>query len=306
MALRDKKHPLIVILGVTATGKTDIAVHLAAKIDGEIISADSRQVFRGMDIGTGKDLSSYMVEKTNIPYHLIDIIDAGAEYSVFNFQQDFLNAYQDVQKRGKKPILCGGTGLYIESVVKGYRLLDVPENVDLRQQLASKSNQELTELLSSYKKLHNHTDTETRDRLLRAIEIEHFHHQHSKVVFPKIPYKLFGVLYERSVVMERIRQRLTYRLQHGMVEEVQSLLNQGVSSQRLIKYGLEYKYLTQFIQKEISYDEMFNLLNIAIRQFAKRQMTWFRKMERDGFEIQWIDGNLTLDEKVQFIINHLD
>lgn len=302
--MKEKNPSLMVILGATATGKTEVAVRVAQQLDGEIISADSRQVFRGMDIGTGKDLSSYSIDNKIIPYHLIDIVDAGTEYSVFNFQQDFLKAYEDILHRQKIPILCGGTGLYIESVVKGYRLLDVPENAELRNRLATKTDEELTEILVSYKKLHNQTDTETRDRLLRAIEIETFHQNHPENSFPKIPYKLFGILYDRAIVMQRIEQRLKQRLENGMIGEVQSLLNQNISAQRLIRYGLEYKYLTQYIFGEISYDEMFHLLNIAIRQFAKRQMTWFRKMEREKFDIQWIDGSLTIDEKVKIISQH--
>lgn len=294
---------MIVILGATATGKTDVAVHLSQCVDGEIISADSRQVFRGMDIGTGKDLTSYSIDGKIVPYHLIDIADAGTEYSVFDFQQDFLKAYLDIIHREKTPILCGGTGLYIESVVKGYRLLDVPKNLELREQLSQFSDEMLIAMLSSYKKLHNHTDTENRDRLLRAIEIEKYHQEHDEMIFPNIPYQLFGILYDRAVVMQRIEQRLKQRLENGMIEEVRALLNQQIAPQRLMKYGLEYKYLTQYIIGEITYDEMFRLLNIAIRQFAKRQMTWFRKMERDGFKIHWIDGTLPIREKVQEIVD---
>ncbi|MDD4848294.1 MAG: tRNA (adenosine(37)-N6)-dimethylallyltransferase MiaA [Bacteroidales bacterium] len=294
--------PLIVILGPTATGKTDVAVHVAHQLNADVISADSRQVFRGMDIGTGKDLSSYTFDNHVVKYHLIDIVDAGTEYSVFNFQQDFLKAYYQILEHQKLAVLCGGTGLYIESILKGYRLLDVPENQSLRQQLASETDETLIQILSSFKKLHNHTDTETRERLIRAIEIEYFHQAHPEEIFPKITYRLFGILFDRSIVMQRIEQRLYQRLDQGMIEEVQQLL-QYIPSQRLMKYGLEYKYITQMILGEISYDEMVRLLNIAIRQFAKRQMTWFRKMERDGFDIQWIDGNLALDEKCQIIID---
>lgn len=304
--MKNQKSPLIIILGPTATGKTDVAVQVAMKLDGEIISADSRQVFRGMSIGTGKDLESYTADNKIIPYYLIDIAEAGEEYSVFNFQQDFLKAYEDILQHDKTPILCGGTGLYIDSVVKGYRFLDVPKNILLRQQLEQKSDDELTEMLVSFKKLHNQTDTETRERLLKAIEIEIFQQDHPEKKFPKIHSKIFGINYDRSIVMQRIEQRLKQRLENGMIEEVKFLLDQNISPQRLIKYGLEYKYITQYIFNELTYDEMFNLLNIAIRQFAKRQMTWFRKMEREGVPIQWIDGSLSLENKSQIIVESIN
>ena len=298
---------MIVILGATATGKTQVAVQVAHKINGEIISADSRQVFRGMNIGTGKDLDEYVVDNKHIPYHLIDVVDPGEEYSVFRFQQDFLTAWNDIQKRGKQAILCGGTGFYIESVLKQYRLDPVPENPELRQHLETKSDDELIAMLASMRKLHNKTDIEERSRLIRIIEIDTFYLQHPDpaLKFPEINYMVFGITYDRDVIRQRITNRLEQRLQQGMIEEVENLLQQGVSPQRLCTYGLEYRFVTQYITGELSYQEMFRLLNIAIHQFAKRQMTWFRKMEREGINIQWIDSDVTAEEKAEMIFKKI-
>jgi len=298
---------MIVILGPTATGKTKVAVQVAQKIDGEIISADSRQVFRGMTIGTGKDLDEYTIGNQHIPYHLIDIANPGEEYSVFRFQQDFLQAWHDIQSRGKTAILCGGTGFYIESVLKQYRLEPVPENPELRQYLATKTTEQLIPILASLRKLHNKTDIEERARLIRTIEIDTYYKEHPEPAlhFPEINYQVFGITYGRDVICQRITNRLEQRLQGGMIDEVKTLLQQGITPQRLCTYGLEYRFVTQYIKGELSYDEMFRLLNIAIHQFAKRQMTWFRKMEREGIWIQWIEGEASAGEKADAIVGVL-
>jgi tRNA dimethylallyltransferase len=295
---------MIIILGPTATGKTKVAVQVALKTNGEIISADSRQVFRGMNIGTGKDLDEYTVGNQHIPYHLIDIAEPGEEYSVFRFQQDFLKAYHNITKRGKTPILCGGTGFYMESVLKQYRLDPVPENPELRKSLATKTDEELIAMLASMRKLHNKTDIEERSRLIRIIEIDTFYleNPNSVLKFPEMNCEVFGITFEREIIRQRITSRLEQRLQEGMIEEVQNLLQQGVSPQRLCSYGLEYKFVTQYIKGELSKQEMFRLLNIAIHQFAKRQMTWFRKMEREGINIQWINSDASAEEKAEMMV----
>lgn len=301
------KTDLIVILGCTATGKTNLATQFAYKNDGEILSADSRQVYRGMDVGTGKDLSEFIIEGTKIPYHLIDIKAAGEEYNVFEFQKDFLEAYKSIHERNKTPILCGGTGMYLEAVLKGYRLILVPINEKLRSDLNDKSINDLVEILSQFKKLHNTTDAIDRDRIVRAIEVAVFEKENQTLIndFPKINSAIFGVNYEREIIKERITQRLKDRLKHeGMIEEVELLLNNGVSAEKLKFYGLEYKLITQFLLGEIDRKEMFEKLNISIHQFAKRQATWFRKMERNGFDIKWIDGNLPMQEKLAIIYNN--
>jgi tRNA dimethylallyltransferase len=295
---------LIVVTGPTATGKTAFAAHLASKLNGEIISADSRQVYRGMDLATGKDIKDYLVNNKIIPYHLVDIIDPGYEYNVFEFQRDFLRIYDDIISRNKMPVLCGGTGMYIESVLKGYRLIDVSENTKLRAQLYRKSDDELVELLESYKVPHNITDTEDRKRLIRSIEIQEYYKNNPELStsFPEIKSVIFGIYFERKVIRERITSRLKERLEAGMATEVKELLDNGLTPEQLKFYGLEYKYLTQYVTGELNYDEMFKLLNTAIHQFAKRQMTWFRKMERAGYKINWIDGNLEMDEKVSLAL----
>lgn len=286
---------LIVVLGPTACGKTHYAVRLAGERNAEIISADSRQVYRGMDIGTGKDLSEYTLpDGRRIAYHLIDICEAGSKYNVYAFQKDFVCAYQDIVQRGKQAILCGGTGLYIESVLKAYPLLEVPENPALRASLENKSLEELKLLLSTYKTLHNHTDTDTVKRAVRAIEIEVYYKEHPEKMaennreFPKLKPFIIGLEVDRALRRERISRRLRMRLDEGMVEEVRSLLEKGVAAEDLIYYGLEYKYLTLYLLGKISYDEMFRELETAIHRFAKRQMTWFRGMERRGLEIHWM------------------
>ena len=298
------KTDLIVILGCTATGKTKLATHLAYRIEGEIISADSRQVYKGMDVGTGKDLSEFEVNGSSIPYHLIDIKEAGEEYNVFEYQNDFLVAYQDIKQRQKMPILCGGTGMYLEAVLKGYRMLAVPENDELRKGLEQKNTDELVSILSQHKELHNTTDTIDRNRAIRAIELALFEQENEALIhdFPKISSKIFGVKFDRETIKKRITQRLKHRLKHeGMIEEVESLLANGVAADKLKFYGLEYKLITQFLLGEIDRKAMFETLNIRIHQFAKRQATWFRKMERNGFDINWIDGNLPLEDKLTYI-----
>ena len=291
---------MITILGPTACGKTRLAVDVALHLGGEIISADSRQVFRGMDIGTGKDLTDYNVGGVEVPYHLIDIREPGYEYSVFEFQTDFVKAYNDIVDRNKLPILCGGTGLYIEAVLRNYRLADVPQNNELRLELEQCSDEDLVERLKKYISLHNHTDTETRERLIRAIEIQEYQAQNpnSHVEIPDMKHLVLGVAFPRDLVMQRIENRLQERLQNGMIDEIDLLLKQGVKPERLIRYGLEYKYITLYLQNDISYSEMFEKLNIAIRQFAKRQMTWYRRMERNGVDIHWVDGTLSDKEKL--------
>lgn len=294
------KYNLITILGATASGKTTVAAHLAKQMDGEIISADSRQVYRGMDIGTGKDLADYTLDGITIPYHLIDIVDAGYEYNVFEYQRDFIKAFNDIQNRGKMPIVCGGSGMYIEAVLKGYNLINVPINEELRANLSGKTLEELSQILGTYKTIHNNSDTETSKRAIRAIEIEVYYQTHPRPEndYPAINSLIVGVRYDRESRRRRITERLKQRLDNGMVEEVKSLLDKGISADALIYYGLEYKFITQYLIGEMSYDEMFSQLEIAIHQFSKRQMTWFRKMERDGFEIHWLDGELSINEKL--------
>ena len=299
---------LITILGPTASGKTTLAAHLAARLgDAEIISADSRQVYRGMDIGTGKDLADYHVEGKDIPYHLIDICEAGEKYNLFRFQQDFHMAYDEILSRHHRPILCGGTGLYIESVLKGYKMEAVPENPELREQLKDCPLQELKKILEGYKTLHNVTDLDTTKRAIRAIEIQAYYREHGTLEreFPAIDSLIIGVDIERELRRQRISERLRHRLeQEDMVGEVQRLLKH-VPAEDLIYYGLEYKYLTLYCLGELSYDEMVKQLEIAIHQFAKRQMTWFRGMERRGFTIHWIQSTLPLEERVEAVLSLL-
>ena len=295
---------LLTITGPTACGKTSLAAELAYQLGGEIISADSRQVFRGMDIGTGKDLADYHIHGVDIPYHLIDIHEAGYEYNVYQFQNDFIRAFGDIVSRGRQPILCGGTGMYIEAVVKGYQLADAPIDPDFRKRMEAFSDEELTARLASLIKLHNHTDTETRDRLLRALEIQEYHLQHPDEYphMPEMEHLIIGVSFPREIVIERIGIRLRQRLQEGMIEEVKSLLEQGVPEERLLRYGLEYKHVTRYLRGECSYDQMYENLYTDIRRFSKRQMTWFRRMERQGIPIRWIDGTQPLQAKVEEVM----
>ena len=299
------KYDLITILGPTASGKTSLATALADRLGTEIISGDSRQVYRRMDLGTGKDLADYTIEGRSVPYHLIDIVEPGYKYNVFEYQRDFLKAYESIVAKGKLPVLCGGTGMYIESVLKGYRLLPVPENPELRASLEGKSLGELTRILEGYKKLHNSTDVDTAKRAIRAIEIEEYYKQQPPEYreFPTLRSLIVGVDIDRELRREKITRRLKQRLDEGMVEEVRGLLDEGISAENLIYYGLEYKFLTQYAIGELTYEEMFHQLETAIHQFAKRQMTWFRGMERRGFTIHWLDATLPMEEKVEQIIN---
>ena len=299
------KYDLITILGPTASGKTPLAASLAYKLGAEIISGDSRQVYRRMDLGTGKDLVDYVVDGHPVPYHLIDIVEPGYKYNVFEYQRDFLKAYEEIISRRKLPVLCGGTGMYIESVLKGYRLLPVPENPELRASLEGKSLEELTRILEKYKKLHNSTDVDTAKRAIRAIEIEEYYKQQPPEYreFPSLKSLIIGVDIDRELRREKITRRLKQRLDEGMVEEVRGLLDEGIPAENLIYYGLEYKFLTQYVIGELSYEQMFQQLEIAIHQFAKRQMTWFRGMERRGFNIHWLDATLPMEEKIERIIN---
>lgn len=294
------RYNLLVVLGATATGKTSLAVNLAKDFNGEIISADSRQIYRGMDLGTGKDIEEYVVDGVEIPYHLIDIADAGYKYNVFEFQQDFVKAFEDISCRKRLPVVCGGTGMYLEAVLKGYKLIAVPKDQSFRDELESKSLEELEVILRSYKDLHNNSDLETKKRAIRAIEIERYYAANPQIdmEYPEMNPLLIGIKFDRESRRDRISLRLKERLKSGMVEEVEGLLKSGVSAEDLIYYGLEYKFLTQYVTGQITYDEMFSGLEIAIHQFAKRQMTWFRKMERSGSNIHWLDGYMPLDEKI--------
>ncbi len=295
---------LIVITGPTATGKTKLAARLAASLRGEVISADSRQVYRGMNLGTGKDLDDFIVDGKNIPYHLIDIVDPGYEYNVYEFQKDFLEAYDSIISRNKQPILCGGTGLYVEAAISGYRLMRVPENPVLRQKLEVLPMSALAEMLFRIKPLHNTTDTTDRNRLIRAIEIARFEeeNQNWSANYPSLNPRVFVIWYERKELRTRITERLEQRLADGMVAEVEGLLRKGLTPAQLMFYGLEYRYLTQYVTGAISYDGMFQKLNTAIHQFAKRQMTWFRRMDRKGFPVHWLDGSLSTGEKTKTVL----
>ena len=303
------KADIVTILGPTASGKTTLAAHLAARLgNAEIISADSRQVYKGMDIGTGKDLGDYMVDGVQIPYHLIDIAEAGEKYNLFQYQQDFWHIYYNIIGRGKLPILCGGTGLYIESVLKSYKMVPVPENARLREELADYSLEKLTEILKGYKTLHNTTDVDTPKRAIRAKEIQEYYRQNNieEREFPQVKSLTIGVNIDRELRRKKITERLHRRLEEeNMVKEVQVLLKK-VAPEDLIYYGLEYKYLTLYCIGQLSYDEMVCQLEIAIHQFAKRQMTWFRGMERRGIQIHWIDALLPMEEKVNSIRELMD
>lgn len=297
-------YELITIIGPTASGKTAFAAALAARLDTEIISGDSRQVYRSMDIGTGKDLADYVVDGKQIPYHLIDICNPGDKYNVFEYQHDFHKAFEEIRKKGKLPILCGGTGMYIESVLRGFKLLDVPQNPALRESLKGKSLAELEQILASYKVLHNKTDVDSAQRAIRAIEIEEFYKTEApdKREYAPINSLIIGVDIDRELRREKISRRLRARLDEGMVDEVRAILATGVKPEDLIYYGLEYKFLTLYIIRQLTYDEMVSQLEIAIHQFAKRQMTWFRGMERRGLRIHWLDAMLPTDEKINNVL----
>lgn len=299
-----EKYNLITILGPTASGKTHVAARVASLFDGEVISADSRQVYRGMDLGTGKDYKDYLVDGKAITYHLIDIVDAGCEYNVYEYQKDFLKVFADISGRGKLPVMCGGSGLYLEAVLKNYKLIQVPVNEPLREKLAFLPLEELTEILKTYRSdLHNQTDTENSKRAIRAIEIEDYYLTHPEIDtgMPDLHSLVVGVKFDRLSRRKKITNRLRHRLKEGMLDEVQLLLNSGLTPEQLTYYGLEYKYMTLHLTGQITYQEMFDGLNVAIHQFAKRQMTWFRRMEAQGTKIHWLDGYMPLDEKVERI-----
>ena len=304
---------MVTILGPTASGKTTLATRLAHTIGGEIISADSRQVYRNMDIGTGKDLADYVVDGKKIPYHLIDIAEAGTKYNLYQYQHDFHVVYQDIVSRGERPILCGGTGLYLEAVLKGYALSPVPQNAELRERLEGKSLAELTQMLADLKAqtgtvMHNTTDVDSCQRAIRAIEIETYNIEHATALrtMPGIDSLIIGVNIERDERRRKITARLEQRLDEGMVEEVRALLDSGIAADDLIYYGLEYKFITEYIIGKLTYEEMFRQLEIAIHQFAKRQMTWFRGMERRGTTIHWVDASLPMSEKLKEVLQLME
>ncbi len=295
---------MIVILGPTACGKSQIAAEVSYRLNGEIISADSRQVYKGMDIGTGKDLAEYFIHGQKIPYHLIDIAEAGEEYNLFRFKSDFEIACSDILSRNKLPVLCGGTGLYLDAALQRYHLEEVPENPGLRTELELKNQEELMDILADITKIHNVTDTQNRERTIRAIEIALYDRSGDDKAKDMAEMRaiVFGILFKREEVRKRITQRLKNRLEEGMLAEVERLISEGVDPEKLKFYGLEYRYLTQYVLGEINYNDMFQRLNSAIHQFSKRQMTWFRKMEREGVKIHWLDGEQPFEEKVNQII----
>ena len=292
-------YDLLIITGPTASGKTSLAVEIAKRVNGEIISADSRQVYRGMNLGTGKDYDDYLIDGRSVPCHLIDIADPGYKYNVFEYQRDFLKVYLSLKERKVFPVVCGGSGLYADSIITGYKMFEVPPDSGLRIELEKKSIEELRDILSTYKKLHNITDIDTKKRVIRAIEIEHYNRNIGKnnIEFPKVRSLVVGIMFDRETRRRRITERLNQRLKAGMVEEVKHLIETGVNAETLIYYGLEYKYITLYLTGKLLYDDMVRDLETAIHQFAKRQMTWFRGMERRGIKINWIDGNMPLSEK---------
>jgi len=300
-------YDILIITGPTATGKTALAAAVAYTLNGEVISADSRQVYRGMDLGTGKDPDDYLYEGKKIPVHLIDITDPGNKYNVFEYQRDFLRIYEDLKSRNIFPVLCGGSGMYLDSVVSGYKLQEVPPDDSLREELEKRSMSELINILASYKKLHNKTDIDTKKRVIRAIEIEEYYRSRkvSFKEFPAFSYLIVGIMTDRATRRKRISERLKKRLDEGMVDEVRGLLEKGVDEEVLIYYGIEYKFITHYLKVRTDYDTMVKDLEVAIHQFAKRQMTWFRGMERRGIKINWIDGELSLNDKLNVIIQLL-
>ncbi|MDR2383851.1 MAG: tRNA (adenosine(37)-N6)-dimethylallyltransferase MiaA [Prevotellaceae bacterium] len=298
---------IITLMGATASGKTALAANLAYEIGAEIISADSRQVYRGMDIGTGKDLSEYVVDGAAVPYHLIDVVDAGCRYNVFEYQRDFLKVYESLKTRNKNIVLCGGSGMYIEAVINGYNLLPAPPNEELRQELEQKSHEELIKILSSLKRLHNTTDIDSKKRTVRAIEIEYYLRNNNidRREYPVINNIYFELRFDRETRRKRITRRLSDRLKNGMIEEVEGLMKQGLTLDDMLFYGLEYKFVSLYLCNQLTYDEMFEKLNVAIHQFAKRQMTWFRGMEGKGAVIHVIDGQKSMREKLEEILREL-
>jgi tRNA dimethylallyltransferase len=303
----NKGYDILVITGPTASGKTSLAVEVAFRLKGEIISADSRQVYRGMDLGTGKDHDDYLIGGIRIPCHLTDIADPGYKYNVFEYQRDFIKVYTAMKERNVFPIVCGGSGMYVDSVISGYRMLEVPPDPELRAILELKPMEELVRILSEHRELHNTTDIDTRKRAIRAIEIDIFKKQQTVEPegFPDLKTLVIGVLPDRNLRRKRITERLLKRLDDGMIEEVKNLIDSGVDTETLIYYGLEYKYITLYLTGKLNYDEMVKSLEIAIHQFAKRQMTWFRGMERKGVKINWIDAELPMDLKVKKVFDLL-
>jgi tRNA dimethylallyltransferase len=300
-------YDILLVTGPTASGKTSLAANIAQRVGGEIISADSRQVYRGMNLGTGKDYDDYSVNSIAIPYHLIDIVDPGYKYNVFEYQRDFNRVYSDLKKRRIFPVVCGGSGMYADSIISGYKMFEVPPDSGLRIELEKKSMKELKDILSTFKTLHNITDLDTKKRVIRAIEIEHMvkNKGNKKSEFPKVRALLTGIQFDRETRRKRITERLRQRLESGLVDEVKNLIERGVSYETLIYYGLEYKFIALYLSGKLSYQEMVRDLEIAIHQFAKRQMTWFRGMERRGIKIHWIDGQLPMEEKVETILELL-
>jgi tRNA dimethylallyltransferase len=301
-------YDILVVTGPTASGKTALAAAVAQKVGGEIISADSRQVYRRMNLGTGKDYDDYQVNGIDIPCHLIDIVEPGYKYNVFEYQRDFNKVYSDLKKRKIFPVVCGGSGMYADSIISGYKMFEVPPDSGLRIELEKKTMEELKEILSTFKNLHNTTDIDTRKRVIRAIEIEHSSRSKGNLrsEFPKVRALLVGIQFDRETRRKRISERLSQRLDSGLVDEVKNLINTGISTETLIYYGLEYKYITFFLTGKCSYQEMVRDLEIAIHQFAKRQMTWFRGMERRGIKIHWIDGHLPIVDKVEKVLALLE
>jgi len=301
------RYDLLVVTGPTASGKTSLAVSIAGRVTGEIISADSRQVYRGMNIGTGKDYDDYLYDNNFIPCHLIDIADPGYKYNVFEYQRDFIKVYSDLKERKIFPVVCGGSGMYADSIITGYKLLEVPPDSGLRFKLEQKSMGELKEILSTYKNLHNTTDIDTKKRIIRAIEIEHSNRNQKEInnEFPKVKSLIVGVFFDRDSRRRRITDRLNKRLSAGMIDEVKQLIAQGVNTSTLIYYGLEYKFITLYLTGKVDYNKMVRDLEIAIHQYSKRQMTWFRGMERRGIKINWLDGNLPMEEKVEKVLGLL-
>lgn len=298
---------LLVITGPTAMGKTRVAALTASRINGEVISADSRQVYRRMNLGTGKDYDDYLVNGVSVPYHLVDIAEPGSKYNLFEFQRDFIRVYNEIVSGSSFPVVCGGSGMYIDSIVSGYRLAEVPPDINLRRELEKKSLEELTEILKSYKKLHNKTDIDTVKRAVRAIEIEKYYQENREMIrdFPALKCLVVGINAGREVRRSRISQRLRQRIENGLIDEVRSLLDEGIDSETLVYYGLEYKYVTLYLTGRIEYEEMYRKLETEIHRFAKRQMTWFRGMERRGIKIHWLDVNDPDDTKVDYILNLL-
>jgi tRNA dimethylallyltransferase len=295
------RYNLVVVLGPTASGKTSFAAQLAYRINGEVISADSRQVYRQMNLGTGKDYSDYCIGDYKVTAHLIDIADPGYKYNIFEYQRDFTRVYNDIISRGRFPVLCGGSGMYIDAATREYPLNEVPHNETLRETLGSKSLDELRNILSTMKILHNKTDTDTVEHAIRAIEIEYYNRASpgNHLEMPDLKTLFIGIRYEREIERARITERLEKRLHQGMVEEVSELLKAGIPADTLIYYGLEYRYITMFLQEKLDFQTMKSKLNTAIHQFAKRQRTWFRKMEREGCCIHWLDGNMSDSEKIE-------